>query len=156
MNRTVAIFASDVIRGNIVARKLKREGLEPLLHHSAPEAVRAVQRHIPRVFIFDTAGAIPEELRLVARCCDKLAGRAWLLCLGDAAAELTGLGLAPGCTFLSDPLDPEHIAGLVQDACDAPLPHMPEKASEFDLAPVSDALIDLEAELKEFLGLERR
>jgi DNA-binding NtrC family response regulator len=120
MHPRVTIYAPDIVRGNIIARRLAREALEVDLRHGAAEAVQAVVDRPPAVLVFDTASAMVEELRLFARCCARLNGRAALFCLGDEAQERMYIRTLPGAVLLPDPLDPERVADLVVAAAHDP------------------------------------
>lgn len=120
MHPRVTIYAPDIVRGNIIARRLAREALDVDLRHGAAEAVQAVVDRPPAVLVFDTASAMVEELRLFARCCARLNGRAALFCLGDEAQERIYIRTLPGAVLLPDPLDPERVADLVVAAAHEP------------------------------------
>ena len=120
MHPRVTIYAPDIVRGNIIARRLAQEALDVDLRHGAAEAAQAVVARPPAVLVFDTASAMVEELRLFARCCARLNGRAALFCLGDEAQERMYIRSLPGAVLLPDPLDPERIADLVVAAAHEP------------------------------------
>ena len=122
MHPRVTIYAPDIVRGNIIARRLAQEALDVDLRHGAAEAAQAVVARPPAVLVFDTASAMVEELRLFARCCARLNGRAALFCLGDEAQERMYIRSLPGAVLLPDPLDPERVADLVVAAAHEPRP----------------------------------
>ena len=149
MRKTAVVFAPDVIRGNVMSRKLQHEGIEVVLYDRASQAAEAVAATPPSVFIFDTSGCIPEELRLLSRfCTSDLAPTTRAVILGEEG----GVGLAwardrEGFILLPASLDPELLFSTIKQIFSQAAPAVPA-------APVAPAETDdLEHDLKEFLRL---
>ncbi|MBF0481382.1 MAG: hypothetical protein HQK81_12455 [Desulfovibrionaceae bacterium] len=152
------VFSPDVIRGNITSRKLRHEGLSAVLFDRVGDAVDAACAGATRVFVFDTAGALADELRFLSRVCDAWPENlALLIVLGDQPPELPGPAHGGDVRVLRDPLDLERVASLAKQAC-AGRPAQPVQPAQLGRSGQSEQTrgaeeSDLEAELKDFLRL---
>ena len=122
---------------------MQHEGMEVLLFDRACQAAEAVAANRPSIFIFDTCGCIPEELRLLSRFCasDMNASTRAVVLGEDANPGLTWMRDREGVTLLSAALDPELLFSTIQGL--------------FSLAPPAAPVEtdSLEHDLKDFLRL---
>jgi len=143
MGSSVVVFSPDTIRGNIVARKLRHEGLDVQLFDRAVSALGAVVNGKTRALVFDTVGCLPDELRSLARFCESsLPEGARIIGLGDPAEGLPCLNDREMCQVLPGPVDPERIVAEVRNAFSAK-----------KQPPAADAAEHMEDDLLDFLRL---
>jgi len=143
MSPSAVIFSSDQVRGNITSRKLRHEGFRTTLFDRVASAVDEAAASGTRVFIFDTAGAIADELRFLSRFYDSWPDDLELLVvLGDQPPEFHGPPRRGEVQVLPDPLDLDRVAALAKQAYSGPA----------DAAPRAEEN-DLESDLKDFLRL---
>jgi len=114
MSPTIIVYSPDQIRGRIVFKILRLNGIKTLLFSNRLEAEEAVNEHPPSILIIDAKTTLSSELSFLKALSLKLQNTS-LLVLSDTpdVPALKNLGLE-NPEYVSDPFDPEHIVSVVK------------------------------------------
>jgi penicillin-binding protein 1A len=115
MSSSVVVYSPDDIRGRIVSKILRVNGIKSLLFSSHFEVKEAIVRNSPPIVILDLKKNVPSELNFLETLSYKLS-EATIIALADTSSVhvLENLGLT-NLLCVSDPLDPELILSMVKD-----------------------------------------
>lgn len=115
MSSSVVVYSPDDIRGRIVLKILKVNGIKALLFSSHFEVKEALVRHSPAVIILDFKNSVSRELNFLEMLSYKFS-EATIIALSETSTVhvLENLGLI-NVLCVSDPLDPELILSMVKD-----------------------------------------
>ncbi len=109
METNVVVISADLIRGNIITKTFKRNGMKAYFCEGISNAKNEIIDHAPGVVVIDTKDFYKKELSQIEDMEDILNGRN-LIFLADQSANLSKDLLTLGKhRILYDPLDPELI-----------------------------------------------
>jgi penicillin-binding protein 1A len=115
MSSSVVVYSPDDIRGRIVSKILRVNGIKSLLFSSHFEVKEAIVRNSPALIILDLKKNVSSELNFLETLSYELS-EATIIALADTSSVhvLENLGLT-NLLCVSDPLDPELVLSMVKD-----------------------------------------